>query len=110
MYLYPEFHFGSNVKNCDTIVFSHKNYGHFIRGQTLYIVCGSLCKLVKVLYSVMVLVILLLIIYGLIYIGLFLTFSMAAGLFFIALLVSFLLAFSCFICAEILYFYTQKMG
>ena len=39
-----------------------------------------------------------------------LTFSMPPGLFFIALLVSFLLAFSCFICAEILYFYTQKMG
>ena len=53
----------------------------------------------------MVLVILLLLKY-LLYIGLFLTFSMAAGLFLLIVL----LAFSCFIYAEVLYFYAQKMG
>ena len=89
--------------------FSHKNYGHFISGQgpiqSVWVIIqagqGSIQNMVLV-----ILLLLILIIYGLIYIGLFLTFSMAAGLFFIDIL----LAFSCFIYAEILYFYTQKMG
>ena len=107
MYLYPEFHFGSDGFTCDTI-FLHQGRGSFYKWASPIYNVRVIVQSGQGSIKNMVLVILLLLKY-LLYIGLFLTFSMAAGLFFIDCFIDcFIGIFLFYLCRNPLFLYTKN--